>query len=120
MRKVPLALLLAVCLMVAAAYPGRSDPVGVRTTARGEISVIVPAGWHVVRGWLSYVVDPVPRLAVASFPLRLSRHTCECGMPNVEHFPRSGVFLFMWERLRVSRRALGQFPRRPAHFRVNS
>jgi hypothetical protein len=101
MRKVRIGLLMAVSMMVAATYPGRSDPGAARATVSGGVSVVVPAGWHVVRGWLSYVVDPAPRLAVASFPVRSSRHTCECGAPNVEHFPRSGVFVFMWERLRV-------------------
>jgi hypothetical protein len=59
----------------------------------------LPAGWHVLRAWLSDVVDPAPRLAVASFPGGLSRHTCSCGFPNVVAFPRDGAFIFVWEYL---------------------
>jgi hypothetical protein len=82
----------------------------------GRLSVRVPAGWHVLRGWLSDVLDPVPRLAVASFPVRLSRHTCECGFPNVVNFPRNGAFVFVWEYLRFPRRQLARVPGGSAHF----
>src|SRR2546421_9615428 len=91
-----------------------------RATLPGKVSISVPAGWHVLHGWLSDVIDPAPRLAVGSFRVRLSRHTCECGMPNVRDFPRNGGFLFMWEYLRYPRRDLRRVPRRPAHFRIET
>jgi hypothetical protein len=50
---------------------------------------------------------------VASFPARLTRHTCECGLPNVVHFPRGGAFVFVWEYLHPSRRMLARTPDRP-------
>jgi hypothetical protein len=84
------------------------------------ISLRVPAGWHVIRGWLSDVTGPAPVLAVGSFDVRLSRRTCECGMPNVVDFPRGGAFLFIWEYVNYPRRALARIPRRPAHFRIPS
>lgn len=120
MRK-PIALVLVGAFSVLAAASAASvDPGGGRTNLGAGISFRLPRGWHVMHGWLSDVVDPVPRLAVASFDVKLSRHTCECGMPNVRAFPRSGAFLFMWEYLNVPRRALKEYPRRPARFRTTS
>lgn len=89
-----------------------------RVHVSGQISVRVPVGWHVLHGWLSPVVDPAPRLAFASFPARLSRHTCECGFPNVVNLPRDGAFVFVWEYLDPSRRMLAREPSRPARLLV--
>lgn len=86
-----------------------------RVSVAGQLSVTVPAGWHVLRGWLSDVTDPAPRLAMGSFPAKLSRRTCECGFPNVLNFPPSGAFIFVWEYLHYPRRQLARVPRRPAH-----
>lgn len=69
-----------------------------------------------LRGWLSDVTDPAPRLAVGSFPARLSRPTCECGFPNVVDFPRDGAFIFVWEYLHPPRWDLGRVPNRPVRF----
>jgi hypothetical protein len=91
-----------------------------RVSVPGRLSIRVPADWHVLHGWLSDVTDPAPRLAVASFPVRLSRHSCACGFPNVIGFPRGGAFLFVWQYLHPSRRALARTPRRPTHFRVTA
>jgi hypothetical protein len=113
-------LLIVTGSVVAAATATSVDPAAVGRQAEGRIGIRVPAGWHLVRGWLSDVVEPIPRLAIGSFPVRLSRHTCECGMPNVRNFPRAGVFLFVWEYPRLTRRALARFPRRPARFRLTS
>jgi hypothetical protein len=77
-----------------------------RVNLRARLSARVPAGWHVLRGWLSDVLDPAPRLAVASFPVRLSRRTCGCGFPNVVD----------WEYLHPSRRGLARTPSRPVRF----
>jgi hypothetical protein len=84
----------------------------------GRLSVGVPVGWHVLHGWLSSVVDPAARLSFASFPARLSRHSCECGFPNVVNLPRDGAFVFVWEYLDPSRRMLARVPSRPARFLV--
>lgn len=90
-----------------------------RVNVPAGLSVRVPAGWHVLRGWLSDVVDPAPRLAVASFPARLSRQTCACGFPNIVRFPRDGVFMFAWEYLNPRRTQLARTPRRPARFSLS-
>ncbi len=119
-------LLVGAFLVLAAASaasvdPGASTPTSfARTNLPAGISFRLPVGWHVVHGWLSDVVDPAPRLGVASFDARLSRHACECGMPNVRAFPRAGAFLFIWEYLNVPRRALKRYPRRPARFLITS
>ena len=65
------------------------------------------------------VVDPSPRLAVASFRARLSRNTCECGFPNVVDFPRNGAFEFVWEYMHPSGRGLADVPTRPGRFRIS-
>lgn len=115
MRKVLVALVsVGLAALVVAGRAG-----GDRTASRlayGGLSVRVPRGWHVLRGWLSDVIDPAPRSAMASFPVRLSRHTCACGFPNVIAFPRAGAFVFVWEYLSFPRRQLARMPRRPAHF----
>jgi hypothetical protein len=57
---------------------------------------------------------------MASFPAKLSRHTCECGSPNVVHFARSGALMFVWEYLHPSQRQLARTPRRPAPFSLTA
>jgi hypothetical protein len=105
-------------VVLAATGAAGGDRAATRVDVAGRLSVRVPVGWHVLRGWLSDVSDPAPRLAVASFPARLSRHTCECGFPNIVDFPRSGAFVFIWEYLHPSRRGLAREPRRPVRFRL--
>jgi hypothetical protein len=115
-RKILVALaILAIAVLVAAGAAG-GDRSTMRVNVPGRLSVRVPVGWHVLRGWLSDVADPAPRLAVASFPARLSRLTCECGFPNVVNFPRNGAFVFVWEYLHPSRRELARTPSRPSRF----
>lgn len=115
---VTLALVLTAILVAATAAGGHtgSRSVGVP----GRLDIRVPEGWHVAHGWLSDVTDPAPRLAVASFPVRLSRQTCACGFPNVVHFPRNGAFVFVWEYLHPSPRMLAAIPRRPTNFRLTA
>jgi hypothetical protein len=115
-RKVLVALATVATVVLAAAGAAGGDRTATRVNVPGRLSVRVPAGWHVLRGWLSGVTDPAPRLAVASFPARLSRHTCECGFPNVVNFPRNGAFVFVWEYLRPSRQGLARAASRPARF----
>jgi hypothetical protein len=118
-RKLAVLLLVIGSSFVAAATASVS-PGPARTNVAGAMSIRVPAGWHLVRGWLSDVMDPIPRLAVASFPVKLSRRTCVCGMPNVRDFPRTGAFLFIWEYPHLPQRTLERFPRRLARFRMTS
>jgi hypothetical protein len=103
---------------LAAAGAAGGDRNARRVNVPGRLSVRVPTGWHVLRGWLSDVTDPAPRLAIASFPARLSRHTCECGFPNVVNFPHDGAFVFVWEYLHPSRRGLARLPSRPIRFHL--
>jgi hypothetical protein len=117
-RKVLVALAVVAFVVLAAAGPAGGDHPARRVNVPGRLSVRVPAGWNVLRGWLSDVIDPAPRLAVASFPARLSRHTCECGFPNVVNFPRGGAFVFVWEYLHPSRPGLARVPSRPARFHL--
>ena len=111
------------CVVAAAAVLALSATVSGDLSARrvrvpGRLSLRVPAGWHVLHGWLSPVVDPAPMLSFASFPASLSRRACACGFPNVVDFPRDGVFVFVWEYLNPSGRMLARTPGRPARFRV--
>lgn len=114
---------LAIVTLLAAGYPTAAAPRGtdasaIRVTASAGISIRVPHGWNIVRGWLSDVLDPIPRLAIASFPARLSHHTCECGMPNVRDFPRAGAFVFIWEYPNYPAADLRRVPPRPTQFHV--
>jgi hypothetical protein len=89
-RKMLVVLVVLVMVAVAALAAGAAadrDHSAKRVSVPGRLSVRVPAGWHLVHGWLSDVTDPAPRLAIASFPARLSPHTCECGFPNVVDSP---------------------------------
>lgn len=117
-RKTLVVLVMVVIAALAAAGVAGGDRSARRMSVPGGLSVRVPVRWHVLRGWLSDVVDPAPRLAVASFPVRLSRRTCACGFPNVVNFPRDGAFVFVWEYLHPSRRELVRVPSRPGGFRL--
>jgi hypothetical protein len=117
-RKILVASAVVVVAVLAAAGVADSDRTARRASVPGQLRVRLPAGWHLLHGWLSDVIDPVPRLAAASFPARLSRHTCACGFPNVVNFPRDGAFVFIWEYLPPSRPGPTRVPSRPAHFEL--
>lgn len=118
-RKILVALAVVAIVGLAAAGAAGGDRTATRVKLPGRLSVRVPASWYVLRGWLSDVTDPAPRLAVASFPATLSRHTCECGFPNVVNFPHDGAFVFVWEYLGpFSHRALARVPHRPVRFHL--
>lgn len=118
MRRGLIGLLVAAVVALGVASAAGGDRTARPVTLPAGLSVSVPMGWHVLRGWLSDVPDPAPRLAVASFPARLSRRTCACGFPNVIEFPRDGAFIFVWEYLNPSRLGLARAPRRPSAFQV--
>ena len=114
MRRLLLVPALALAVIAAMTAPaGAGDQ---RTSLSGGVSVAVPHGWHVLRH-ISYVTDPTPT-ALATFPVRLGRHACECGMPNVVGFPRTGALLVVWEYRRIARRDLRSFPAHAARFRI--
>jgi hypothetical protein len=117
MRRLPIVLFLVTFASPLGTAAG-GDRHGGLVRVPGKVSTLVPPGWHLVHGWLSDVTDPAPRLAVGSFPVRLSRQTCACGSPNVIHFPRNGAFVFVWEYLHPSPRMLAAVPRRPSGFRL--
>jgi hypothetical protein len=111
--------LLLVPALVLAVIAAMTTPAGAgdqRTSLNGGVRVVVPAGWHVVRH-ISYVTEPAPA-ALATFRVRLGRHSCECGMPNVVGFPRTGALLVVWEYRRIARRDLRYFPPHAARFRI--
>lgn len=116
MRRLALISLLSAAVVFSAAFtgPDRAAPSS-RVAVSGGISIQLPHQWQLVRGQLSDIASPVARLAIASFPARLSKHECECGFPNVVGFPRDSAFLFVWEYFYNS---LNTFPRRPAQFRL--
>jgi hypothetical protein len=106
----------ALAVVVTAAVAATAGAGDQRTSLADGVSVVLPAGWHVVHH-ISDVTDPVPA-AFATFRVRLARQSCECGMPNVAHFPRAGAFLVVWEYRRISRRDLRYFPVFAPHFRI--
>ena len=112
-----LLLVLVPALAVTAAVTASAGAGTERTSLGGRLSVVLPHGWHVVRGRVSEVVDPVPR-ALATFHVRFARHACECGMPNLANLPRDGAFVFTWEYTRISRRDLQYFPEHAARFAI--
>ena len=113
-------MLILLCAAAVAGVHGATAQTNTLSGVAGGISLRVPSGWHLVRGWLSDVVIPIPRLAVASFDVRLSRHSCSCGMPNVRNFPPAGGFLFVWEYPDLTRGQLQRVPARPRRFAIPS
>jgi hypothetical protein len=123
-RRLLLVPALALAVTAALAAPaGAGDQehapgVGGRAAVGGGVSIRLPAGWHLVRGRLSDVVDPIPRLAAATFAVHLSGHECACGFPNVRHFPRAGAFVFVWEYPVLAPSDRKSFPKHAARFRI--
>jgi hypothetical protein len=116
MRMLALAPLLAAAALLPAAPAGGGRVDVARVAAGAGISVRVPPGWRLIRRRLTDVGDPVQRLAVASFPVRLAARPCACGKASIRRFPRAGAFAFVWEYARSEK--LGRVPRRPAAFHV--
>jgi hypothetical protein len=109
-----LLLVAAASLFAGAAFA--NDRVAHVVGAGGGITVRLPSGWHVVHRSVTHVVDPIPRLALATFPVRLRDHPCECGMPNLQYIPPHGAFILIWEIPGWRRSRLSQIPARPASF----
>jgi len=106
----------ALALAVLAAMTAPAGAGDQRTSLGGGVSVVLPRGWHVVRH-ASEVTDPIPR-AFATFHVRLARHSCECGSPDIAGFPRDGAFVLAWEYSRITRRDLRYFPVHAEDFRI--
>ncbi len=118
MRKLAVLALLVVAALGADPSVG-SETTATRVAAGAGISVRLPRGWHLIRRRLTDVLEPAQRLAVASFPVRLASHACECGTPNIRDFPRAGAFLFVWESPAPSTPAgMRRVPPLPARFLV--
>jgi hypothetical protein len=118
-RKFAIGPLLATASLLATTASTRGvDALGPRVAAGAGITVRVPHGWHLIRTRLTDVLEPVQRLAVASFPVRLALHPCDCGLPNISNLPRAGAFLLIFERTQLGTADLKQFPRRPTQFQV--
>ncbi|MGH2867302.1 MAG: hypothetical protein ACRDNK_07000 [Solirubrobacteraceae bacterium] len=78
----------------------------------------IPAGWHRVWRAITPLIDPIPRLVVASFAVRLARHTCVCDLPAIRDFPKGGTLLIVWEYGRLTAGGLRHFPPRPSAFHI--
>lgn len=112
--------LLLVPALALAATAALAAPAGAgnqRVSEGGGVSVVLPTGWHVVRGRTSDVVDPIPR-AFATFHVRFAHTACECGMPSVRAFPRTGALVLVWEYRRIRHRDLRSFPAHTPRFRI--
>jgi hypothetical protein len=107
----------ALALAVTAALTAPAGAGNQRVSMGGGVSVVTPAGWHVLRGPISEVTDPIP-VALATFHVRLAHHSCECGMPNVADFPRAGALVVVWEYRRISPRDLRYVPAHAPRFRI--
>lgn len=107
----------ALALAVLAAMTAPAGAGDQRVSLRGGVSVTLPVGWHAVRGRISEVDDPTP-MAVATFHVRYARTSCECGMPGIRDFPRTGALVLAWEYSRIGRRDLKYFPVHAEDFRI--
>jgi hypothetical protein len=119
-RRLPLISVLAATAVLLSAASAATAPAARtgRVSVPGGITLTMPAGTHLVRIWAGSIADPVVRFAAATFAVRFASHPCECGTPNIAHFPRTGAFLFMWEYLSPALNNLKKDPRRPRRFRI--
>jgi hypothetical protein len=94
--------------------------VGGRVAVGGGVSVVLPAGWHLTRGMGTPLLDPVPRLSAATFPVHFSRQHCVCDTPHVADFPRDGAYLFVMEYDALGHADLKDFPAHTTRFRIRA
>jgi hypothetical protein len=111
---------LAVALAVTAAVTATSahPPGDQRTPVGGGVSVALPGGWHLTHGTGTPLIEPIPRLSAANFPVRFSRQHCVCDTPRVANFPRDGAYLFVMEYPALTRRDARALPAHTTHFRI--
>lgn len=107
--------LAAAVIPAAAATAGAGDQ---RVAVGGGVTVVLPAGWHLTHGKGTPLVEPIPRLSAATFPVHFSRQHCVCGTPRVANFPRDGAYLFVMEYPAIGRRDEKAFPAHTLHFRI--
>jgi len=105
------ALALVVCgAVTATAAAGARAHAVARVGARG-VTVVVPQGWHSLPGTrVSVPTDPVPRITVASGPVRWGRGCNELDLV----FPRTAVAIVVVEWVRTTPGA--RFVPRPQRF----
>ena len=108
----------ALALAVVAATTAPAGAGDQRVALGGGESVVLPAAWHLTRGHGTPLIDPIPRLTAATFPVRFSRQHCVCATPRVADFPRDGAFLFVMEYSALGRRDLRNFPVHTTHTRI--
>lgn len=121
MRKLAvIPILISTSVLLPATAASREPPGRPAARAGHGIEIRLPAGWHLINRRLTDVIEPVARLAIASFPLRLANHPCECGQPNIRNLPPDGGFVFMWEYPTLTPLQLRSIPRRPPQFHVTN
>lgn len=113
------------CLVVLlAAGCASSSTVSWKTFRDDGVSLRIPSDWHATRHRLTPVVSPVQVLAVASYPLPDGKAGADGCSPKeaLDRLPADGVFLFGWEYDRPALTGVrkGDFPPRPAHFRLGN
>jgi hypothetical protein len=117
-RKLTAIGLVAAALLLGLAAAGRGTGGARRATGRAGLTIRLAPGWRLVQRRLTPLIDPAPRLALATFHVKPTRHLCVCETPNVR-VPRGGAFVIVWEWLRPTPSALRRlYPPRPARFTV--
>lgn len=126
MRRLLLVPVLALAVTAALTAPaGAGDQeharvVSGRLPVGGGVSVVLPASWHLTHAIGTPLLDPVPRLSAATFPVRFSRHYCVCDTPRVADFPRDGAYLFVMEYEALGHADLKHFPAHTTRFRIGA
>ena len=83
------------------------------------LSWTLPVGWQAVEPRSTAVIEPVPQLAAATFPLRQDRPDRSCAPETAaRRLPRDGAVVWVVETRDISPRALARLPARPPRFVV--
>ncbi|HEY6889656.1 MAG TPA: hypothetical protein VI300_17795 [Solirubrobacter sp.] len=85
------------------------------------LSWTLPRGWRPVRSQLTALVQPVHRLAAATFSLRQDKPDRDCGPDTARaQLPAGGALVYLLEdrEAEARPRGLAHYPARPKHFRV--
>ena len=85
-----------------------ASPVGIWSSARTQLTLAYPRGWHVTTTSLTAITEPVQRVAVYSG-----------GSPRPMGPPKAGqVIAIVMEQTDLAPGDLSRFPPRPPRFRV--
>ncbi|HEY2319263.1 MAG TPA: hypothetical protein VGH67_13250 [Solirubrobacteraceae bacterium] len=113
--------LLLIPVLAAAAIPATAALAGAgdqRVAVGAGVSVVLPAGWHLTHGKGTPLIEPIPRLSAATFPVHFSKQHCVCDTPRVADFPRDGAYLFVMEYPALGRRDARRWPAHSVHFHI--